>query len=253
MKVSEESPHRYDHAGRQYRFCGAGCLAKFRADPDRYLNKPAQPVAQMTHHAAAPATPTAPIAPTGLIDEYTCPMHPEVRQSGPGSCPKCGMALEPSEATALLHKTEWVCPMHPQIVRDGPGACPICGMALEPRTVTLEEPPNPELIEMTRRFWVGVALCVPLLTLVMDGMLPGRPITRTLGPTPARWLELTLATPVVLWGGWPFFVRGWQSIVHRSANMFTLIALGVSVAYIESVLATVAPQLFPAAFREHGR
>ncbi len=204
MTVGPASPHHTTFEGRTYRFCSASCLAKFTADPRRFLDKAAMPV--------APAMPTGPAT---EAEVYTCPMHPEVRQAGPGNCPKCGMALEP-------------------------------------RTVTLDEPENPELVEMTRRFRVGVALCVPLLAIVMGNMLPGRPIERALGPSLGRWLELVLASPVVLWGGWPFFVRGWQSIVHKSANMFTLIALGVSVAYLESLLATIAPQLFPAAFRQHG-
>jgi Cu+-exporting ATPase len=146
---------------------------------------------------------------------------------------------------------QYTCPMHPQIIRDAPGNCPICGMTLEPRTVTLEEIENPELADMTRRFWVGVALTVPLLVVAMGDMLPGRPIERAFGAPLAAWLQLALATPVVLWAGWPFFVRGWQSIALRSPNMFTLIALGVAMAYLESVLATVAPQIFPSAFREH--
>ena len=243
MQVREDSPHRHVHAGRDYRFCSAGCLEKFRAEPDRYLSKPEA----LSTRTEPPVTP--PIAKQAI---YTCPMHPEVRQQGPGACPKCGMALEPLEPVAAAPKTEWVCPMHPEIVRDAPGSCPICGMALEPRTATLEEAENPELADMTRRFWVGVALTVPLLIVAMGDMLPGRPIERSLGTTLAAWLQLALATPVVLWAGWPFFVRGWQSIPNRSPNMFTLIALGVSMAYVESVLATAAPQIFPSAFREHG-
>jgi Cu+-exporting ATPase len=146
----------------------------------------------------------------------------------------------------------YTCPMHPQIRQIGPGACPICGMALEPEKVTLENTDNPELADMTRRFWVSVVLSAPLLAIAMGDMLPGRPIERTIGGTVSAWLQLALASPVVLWAGWPFFVRGWQSVVNRSPNMFTLISLGVAMAYIESVLATVAPQLFPAAFRMHG-
>jgi Cu+-exporting ATPase len=146
----------------------------------------------------------------------------------------------------------YTCPMHPQIRQIGPGACPICGMALEPEKVTLENTDNPELADMTRRFWVSVVLSAPLLFIAMGDMLPGRPIERTIGGTVSAWLQLALASPVVLWAGWPFFVRGWQSVVNRSPNMFTLISLGVAMAYIESVLATVAPQLFPAAFRMHG-
>jgi Cu+-exporting ATPase len=144
--------------------------------------------------------------------------------------------------------------MHPEIVRHAPGSCPICGMALEPRTITAEETENPELRDMTRRFWVAVALTVPLLVLAMGRELAGGWAERLLSPGASAWLELLLATPVVLWCGWPFFVRGWQSIVHKSLNMFTLIALGVAVAWGYSVVATVAPGIFPASFRGmHGR
>src|SRR5437773_2284804 len=143
----------------------------------------------------------------------------------------------------------YTCPMHPEIVRDGPGSCPICGMALEPRTVTLEEGPSPELADMSRRFWVSLALTLPLLFVAMAPMAGWR-----LGPLDGgagRWAELVVATPVVLWGGWPFFVRGWASIVNRSPNMFTLIALGTGVAYLDSVAAVLAPGLFPPSFRDH--
>ena len=145
---------------------------------------------------------------------------------------------------------EWTCPMHPQIVRNGPGPCPICGMALEPRTVTLEEGPNAELIDMSRRFWVSAALAAVLLVLAMGEYLPGDFMKGLRSARWSGWLELALATPVVLWGGWPFFVRGWMSIVNRSLNMFTLIALGVSVSYVYSVVATVFPDWFPASFRD---
>jgi Cu+-exporting ATPase len=143
----------------------------------------------------------------------------------------------------------YTCPMHPEIVRDGPGSCPICGMALEPRTVSLEEGPSPDLIDMSRRFWVSLALTVPLLFVAMAPMAGLH-----LGPLDGRagrWAELILATPVVLWGGWPFFVRGWASVVNRSPNMFTLIALGTGVAYLDSVVAVLAPALFPPSFRDH--
>ena len=142
--------------------------------------------------------------------------------------------------------------MHPEIVRDAPGACPICGMALEPRTVAAEEGPDPELVDMTRRFWISLALTAPLLGVVMGDMLPGEPIRHLIPSRPLSWLQLILATPVVLWGGWPFFVRGWASIVNRSLNMFTLIALGVGVAYVYSIIGVLAPGLFPASFRMHG-
>jgi Cu+-exporting ATPase len=155
----------------------------------------------------------------------------------------------PAEREGTMERVVYTCPMHPEIVRDGPGSCPICGMALEPRTVTLEQAPSDELLDMSRRFWVSLALTVPLLLAAMApmaglrlGLLDGRA---------GRWLELVLATPVVLWGGWPFFVRGWASIVNRSPNMFTLIALGTGVAYLDSVVAVLAPGLFPPSFRDH--
>jgi P-type Cu+ transporter len=142
--------------------------------------------------------------------------------------------------------------MHPQIVRDEPGSCPICGMALEPMTVGLEEGPDPELVGMTRRFWIGLVLTLPLLAFVMGDMLPGQPLRHLISGRALAWLQLILATPVVLWAGWPFFVRGWASIVNRSLNMFTLIAIGTGMAYAYSVIGTVAPGVFPASFRTHG-
>jgi Cu+-exporting ATPase len=141
--------------------------------------------------------------------------------------------------------------MHPQIVRDAPGSCPICGMALEPRTVGAEEGPDPELVDMTRRFWIGLALSVPLLVFAMGDMLPGEPLRHLVPGRVAAWLQLVLATPVVLWAGWPFFVRGWASVVNRSLNMFTLIALGTGMAYVYSVGGTLAPGFFPESFRTH--
>src|SRR5438445_5892269 len=182
---------------------------------------------------------------------YTCPMHPEVRQPRPGSCPKCGMALEPVAGPEQAPRTEYVCPMHPQIVRDAPGSCPICGMALEPRTVTGDEE-NAELSDMTRRFWVSVALSAPLLVFVMGDMLPGQPLRHGLSSRLIAWLQLVLATPVVLWGGWPFFARGWASIVSRRLSMFALVALGPGTAYVYSVVAALGPGMFAEAFRTHG-
>ncbi len=183
---------------------------------------------------------------------YTCPMHPEVRQNGPGTCPKCGMALEPVEVTPTTTKTEWTCPMHPEIVRDAPGNCPICGMALEPRTVSLEEEESPELIDMAWRFRWSTVLTVPLVYIAMGSYVSGLSLKPFVPLTLLQWIELILATPVVLWGGWSFFVRGWQSVVNRSPNMFTLIGIGVGVAYIYSVVATLFPDVFPASFRGEG-
>jgi Cu+-exporting ATPase len=198
------------------------------------------------------STSDAPLAEAGGAD-YTCPMHPEVRQDEPGICPKCGMGLEATSPEPPATRTEWVCPMHPEVVRDEPGSCPICGMALEPlEGAAAGDDDNPELEDMTRRFLVSVVLAVPLLVIAMGDLIPGRPLAGLASPRVLGWLELLLATPVVLWGGWPFFVRGWQSIVNRSLNMFTLIGLGVGVAYVYSVVAAAAPGIFPPSFRGEG-
>ena len=240
-----------DFNGKAYHFCSKGCLAKFNADPARYVDqKPSRLFgSEDVHDHDSPAFIAA--ANTASQDPvYTCPMHPEVRQAGPGTCPKCGMALEPVNAAAPKAKTEYTCPMHPQIVRDAPGNCPICGMALEPRIVTLDDE-NPELKAMSRRFWVSLALTVPAVILGMLDMLPGNPLGRLFSVHAVQWIELLLSTPVVLWAGWPFFVRGYQSVTNRSPNMFTLVAIGTGVAYVFSVIAVLFPTIFPAAFRDH--
>ncbi|HEY5522911.1 MAG TPA: copper-translocating P-type ATPase [Desulfuromonadaceae bacterium] len=183
---------------------------------------------------------------------YTCPMHPDVCQTGPGACPKCGMTLEPvMPSTPESSKTEWTCPMHPEIIRDAPGNCPKCGMALEPRTVSLaEEESNPEYDDMRKRFIVGAILALPLLIIAMRDLIPGGRLLDTLATARTyQWLELILATPVVLWAGWPFFVRGVQSVINRSLNMFTLISLGVLAAYIYSLMGVLFPHLFPASMQ----
>ena len=231
--------------GQTYYFCSQHCLAKFKEDPEKFLKSPASGHAH--EHAAAHSH---------RLDKteqgtYVCPMDPEVRESKPGPCPKCGMALEPAAPSAPAVKTEYVCPMHPEIVRSEPGFCPICGMALEPRTVTLEEEVNPELVDMTRRFWISLVLTAPIAFLAMSDMIPGQPVQGIVSPQLLNWLQLLLATPVVLWGGWPFFQRGWASIINRSLNMFTLIAMGVGTAYFYSVVATLFPHLFPQSFRGH--
>ena len=233
------------HDGQTYLFCSHHCLAKFKEEPDKFLKTPRQGHAQV-HTAAHSPQPDKTEQQT-----YVCPMDPEVRESKPGACPKCGMALEPAAPSAPPVKTEYVCPMHPEIVRPEAGFCPICGMALEPRTVTLEEEANPELVDMTRRFWVGVVLSAPIALLAMSDMIPGQPVQRIISPQLLNWFQLLLATPVVLWSGWPFFQRGWASIVNRSLNMFTLIAIGVGTAYVYSVVATLFPHVFPESFRGH--
>jgi P-type Cu+ transporter len=241
MSVNKEAAAgSLKHNGQTYFFCSTHCLETFRKDPTRFVKGSiAQADGEPKQSAAVKA-------------EYTCPMHPEIREAQPGSCPKCGMALEPVAPAKPATKIEYTCPMHPQIVRDQPGNCPICGMALEPRTVSLEDEENPELVDMTRRFWVGVALSAPVFLIGMSDFLPGRPLERIISMQTLGWIEFVLATPVVLWGGWPFFVRAWQSVVNRSPNMFTLIGLGVAVAYAYSVVAKVFPDAFPSSFREEG-
>src|SRR6516165_4464421 len=249
--------HHFKHAGKDYYFCCGGCLEKFRVDPERYLSpKPAAGLMQLGAAAQAPLVPTAtaPLSkenrPAAGSDQrtYVCAMCPEVRQTGFGPCPSCGMALEP-EIPHALSKTEYTCPMHPEIVRQEPGSCPICGMALEPRTVTAHEEENPELVDMTRRFWVSFALTAPLLALVMADHLAKPALEALIAPRRAVWIQLILATPAVLWGGWPFFRRGWASLVNRRLNMFTLIALGTGVAYLYSLVAVLAPGIFAPSFR----
>jgi Cu+-exporting ATPase len=233
MTISpEDAVGHFDYKGQTYYFCNESCLEQFRENPDAFLG--VRPVATAAD----------------MVREYTCPMDPEVRQKGPGACPKCGMALEPVDVGPIT-KVEWTCPMHPEIVRDAPGSCPICGMALEPRTVTVEDR-NPELDDMTRRFRWSAAIAAPILALMISEFLPSRPLQRMAPHGWLNWMLLALSTPIVLWGGRPFFVRGWASLVNRHLNMFTLIALGVGAAYGYSVAATVAPGLFPSSFRTMG-
>jgi Cu+-exporting ATPase len=197
MKVDpSKATASIEHHGATFYFCSQGCSAKFRASPEKYAQTKPDAVAS----------------------------HPPAKTEPQG---------------------KYTCPMHSQIVRSGPGSCPICGMALEPREVTTEES-NPELAQMTRRLWISVALTVPMLALMVSEFLPTRPVQHMLAARTWTWVEFALATPVVLWCGLPFFVKGWQSLVHRSLNMFTLIALGTGTAYVYSVFATVAPQIFPA-------
>ncbi|MGA7045938.1 MAG: heavy metal translocating P-type ATPase [Candidatus Sulfotelmatobacter sp.] len=264
--------HVYEHGGKNYYFCCASCAEKFKADPQKYLSgpPPAKASGLVMLGAAQSAPPTALESvhrdqPPQAKDHththsdsaqavaYVCPMCPEVRETKPGACPSCGMALE-ADVPVASKRTEYTCPMHPEIVRQEPGSCPICGMALEPRTVsavaTLEE--NPELRDMTRRFWVSLALTAPLMAIAMAAMLWEMPLHRLLPGAALPWLEFGLATPVVLWRGWPFFQRFWTSLINRSPNMFTLIGMGTGVAYGYSVIATLAPRIFPESLRTMG-
>jgi P-type Cu+ transporter len=250
-----------EHNGKTYYFCCAGCAKKFEADPEAILK--AGP--KRMSHAPAPMVQLGGIKPvahaqTGPSPEslpkkdverwYVCPMCPEVRHNGPAACPSCGMALEPEMQLAPSTRTEYVCPMHPEIVRSEPGSCPICGMALERRTITAGPEENPELRDMTRRFWFSVILTVPLVALAMLHM--AGPFAHAISNRVMVWIEFALGTPVVLWAGWPFFQRAWASLKNRSANMFTLIGIGVGVSYLYSTVATFWPHVLPQSFLKNG-
>ncbi|MEZ4224813.1 MAG: heavy metal translocating P-type ATPase [Polyangiaceae bacterium] len=236
MTVKPDGPHHFVHDDVTYRFCCAGCKNKFAADPLAFLHKSTEPKAPPSAEERA--------------RRYICPMCPEVESLGPAACPKCGMALEPANVAEVTIKTEWICPMHPEVLSAEPGNCPDCGMALEARSVSLEED-NPELRDMTRRFVVAAVLSAPLVALVMLDMLPSRPVSQLLPAGSRGMLELVLALPVCTWAAWPFFQRAVQSVKHKSPNMFTLIGLGVVVAFGFSVVATLAPSLFPSSFHAH--
>lgn len=200
MQVDQsDAAHSTIYQGISYFFCSTGCLARFQAAPETFLESPS--TRAMASKAIQPG-------------KYTCPMHPEVVQDGPGTCPKCGMALEP----------------------------------MQPAT---HEGPDPELTAMQRRFWVGCVFTLPVFLIAMAGLIPSDELRKLLHYKMIllNWVQLALATPVVLWCGWPFFERAWLSVLNRSPNMFTLVGLGVSAAYLYSLLATVAPSLFPAGFR----
>ncbi len=221
MTVSPDSKHRSSWQGGAVVFCSAHCKQKFDADPAKYMK-------DATPEQAAPAHDHS-----GHHDHAHCHAH----------------AAAPVDPASVPAGAQWTCPMHPEIVRDGPGACPICGMALEPMTPSVDATPNPELVDMTRRFWIGLALAAPVFVLEM-----GRHVLNFdsfISPVVSTWLQFALATPVVLWAGWPFFQRGWASLVSRHLNMFTLIALGTGVAWTYSVVATLAPGLFPPELRDH--
>ncbi len=222
MTPKADSPHRLVHQGVEVLFCSAGCKSKFEADPSAY------PVAEETR----------------AVPELQAHGH-----SGHGA--GCHHhAATPAPKTAAPG-SQWTCPMHPEILRDGPGDCPICGMALEPLTPSASDGPNPELRDMKRRFVFGLVLSLPLLAIEMGGHFFG--VDRFIPPTINPWIQMALATPVVLWAGWPFFARGAASVRNRSLNMFSLIALGTGAAWIYSMVATIAPDLFPAELRSaHG-
>lgn len=231
MDVTEHSEHHYHYADTDYYFCCSGCLDKFRPDPEKYLNKDKQ-VVEVAHGSI-----TGPVL-------YICPMCPEVESPVPAACPSCGMALEASGLPVLETRTEYTCPMHPEVIQDQPGSCPKCGMALEATTVAVEEK-NEELIDMSRRFWLSLILALPVFVLAMVADMAPALLPESLSMQTVQWTEFVLATPVVFWGGWPFFARACQSLISWNLNMFTLIGLGVGVAWAYSFVALLFPELFP--------
>lgn len=273
MAVKADTPHRLTHEETEVLFCSASCKAKFAAEPAKYASAaPASCCAHDDHSGEGEGAK----AEAALIDPV-CGMTVEPdtahRFTHEGEevlfcsagC-KTKFAVDPAKYAHGAHAhhahggppvdpatvpagSQWTCPMHPEIVRDGPGSCPICGMALEPMMPTADAGPNPELIDILRRFWIGAALALPVLALEMGRHLFG--VDTIVPPARNGWLQFLLATPVVLWAGWPFFERGYQSLKTRNLNMFTLIALGTGVAWTYSVVALFAPSAFPAEFRDH--
>ena len=233
MSVSSESPLKLKHGGETYYFCSESCIKKFSANAKQYLDPTRE--SEVTEEKNQ--------NPSAQGGDYICPMHPEVVSDEPDDCPECGMSLEAVIVPGLESRTEYICPMHLEVVSQQPGDCPKCGMALEPRTVTVDED-NSELKDMSRRFWVCLVLSIPVffiamlsdMTQVFEGKLSTSMLLN---------IEFILSTPVVFWGAWPFFVRGWKSVINRSLNMFSLISLGVGIAWIYSVVALFIPSIFP--------
>ena len=238
MTVDEATARSAERDGKTVYFCSEHCRQKFLGNPAPEKQNPLLDLnAASNQHASG---------------KYTCPMHQEVQSDKPGSCPKCGMALESARPSAQKQTVISICPMHPEIEQEGPGSCPKCGMDLEPKIAQAKsEEDDSELRNMTGTFWVGLVLTVPVLLLAMLPMI-GVPVNRWLGATLHSWLQLVLGTPVVLWCGWPFFERGWKSIVTWNLNMFTLIAIGTGAAYFYSVVTVLFPGLIPEDFKHHG-
>ncbi len=255
MQTSAQSHFHTRYQGQAFYFCSEHCLKKFKANPHEYTHteKAAQNPDQHScchgqQHAASATSVVDTFASTAI---YTCPMHSEIRQQGQGSCPKCGMALEPEALPERNTRVQYTCPMHPEIIQDEPGSCHKCGMALEPVTVTLEEK-NEELEDMLRRFRYSLIPAFLVFMLAMVADLAPQWLPQWLSMKMVQWIEFALATPVVLWGGWPFFVRGWQSLLSWNLNMFTLIGMGVGVAWLYSLVALLLPGIFPATMHQEG-
>ena len=244
----------FEYGGTTHYFCSNGCLAKFSADPQRFLAGAREPTMQHAPIVQIGGLKRGGAEPARRPSSQSSSASPPASSlPSPSALPAPSSLPRAEQAPPLpVSETTYTCPMHPEIVSDKPGACPKCGMALEPRTADLADAPNPELVDMTRRFWIGVALGSPVFLLSMGDMLSGGAVGRRISVASINWIGLVLATPVVLWCGSPFFERMWQSLANASPNMFTLIGIGVGAAYAYSAIATAAPNLFPEGFRMHG-
>lgn len=241
MTVAETSPIYAERDGQKYYFCCEHCRTKFLAGSAPEACETG-PLLQLSFGATPPKKKPG--------KAYFCPMCPGVESDHPDSCSVCGMALERAHPPSATVVTTYVCPMHPEVEQDKPGDCPKCGMALEAKTILAQEEHDPELQSMTKRFWICLGLTIPVFLLAMLPMVGVR-IDHWLGATAHSWLQLFLSTPVVLWGGWPFFERGWRSLISRNLNMFTLVAIGTGAAYAYSLFAVLFPSMIPDSFRHH--
>jgi len=250
MKVDEtKTPFKAKRDGEEFHFCSDHCRRKFLAER---TPQPAPVISSPVDHSHEHYHEHGDVEPSANA-KYFCPMCPGVESDKPGDCPKCGMALERHPAWVPSAKTIYTCPMHPEVQQDHPGDCPKCGMPLEPKEIKTDtEEESHEARDMTRRFWIGTTLSLPVLVLAMGHLIPGLEISHWLSPRMNQWIQFALSTPVVLWAGWPFFVRGWRSVVSWNLNMFTLIALGVGAAYLFSCAALFFPQFLPESYRQHG-
>jgi Cu+-exporting ATPase len=250
MTVEEATALRAERDGQVFYFCSEHCRKKFLAEAQPMNVGESPCCGGHEHHSHGDET-----VKSSSAAKYFCPMCPGVESDKPGDCPKCGMALERNAAAVApaAGKVIYTCPMHAQIQQDHPGNCPICGMTLELKTMSTVEEENPELTDMMQRLWVGAALALPVFLLAMAHIIPAfRHQSWVMGDT-SRWIQFVLSTPVVLWAGWPFFKRGWRSLVTRHLNMFTLIAIGVGTAYLFSAVVMLMPGAFPNSFAPDGK
>ncbi|HWQ90321.1 MAG TPA: heavy metal translocating P-type ATPase, partial [Clostridia bacterium] len=267
MQVDETTALRAEGGGETHFFCSEHCRKKFLEQTPEAVGRASLPDESCHAHGHGTSAPghghhtghhdatdhLHEASHTAVKAKYFCPMCPGVESDAPGDCPKCGMALERNPAYQSTPKTIYTCPMHPEIQQDQPGSCPICGMALESMSIQGEvEEESAEAKDMSRRFWIGAVLSLPVVVLAMAHLIPGFHIDHWVPPRVNQWIQFLFASPVALWAGWPFFIRGWNSVRTRNLNMFTLIALGVGAAYLFSVVAFLFPEIFPPAMRVNG-